>query len=181
MAQVKKISVATIFGKIPLKELMAADEKGQTLPVMRVLGSAVASKTGTSAYGDWTCLLGTFEAIHAGDGSVHRAAQFYPPEIALIPILTALSQPGCRGVEFVIDISAKFVNDAKPGGSVYEYVYDHVLPPDANDPITRLADLASKTATRSFGVLKIAGPAPAETPAETPTPAPTPPRHGRAK
>ena len=94
MAQVKKISPATVFGKIPLEALLAAHKKGETLPVMRVMGSAVASKTGTSSYGDWTCLLGTFEAIHAGDGSIHHASQFYPPEIALIPILTAINNIG---------------------------------------------------------------------------------------
>lgn len=152
MSQVKKISIATVYGKIDLKKLLAANEKGLDLPCMRVMGCAVSSKTGESAYGNWTCLMGTFEAIDASTGEEHKAAQCYLPDIALLPILLSLNQPDCRGVEFVMDISARYINDAKPGGSVYEYIFDHVLPPDENDPISRLHAKMARTPVRAFGL-----------------------------
>ena len=60
MAQVKKLSVATVFGKIDLKALVKADEAGTPIKIMRVVGSAVSTKQGETAYGPYTALLGQF-------------------------------------------------------------------------------------------------------------------------
>lgn len=138
MANIKKISVATVYGKIKLAELMKAPE--QTLPIMRVLGSAVGTKTGDSQYGPWTALQGMFEATNLDTGEKVRASQLFLPDVALTPILVQLMQPGVQGVEFAIDVSAKYVEDAKPGGSPYEYTFDTVLQADESDPIKRLND-----------------------------------------
>lgn len=133
----KKISAATVFGKVDLKELLKAP--GETIKAMRVLGLAISSKTGMSSYGEWTALLGQFQASNLATGEVFSGSTLFLPEVALTPILVALSAANTRGVEFAIDVHVKYVNDAKPGGSPYEYTFVPLLAPDANDPVSRLA------------------------------------------
>ena len=136
MSQIKKLSVATVYGKIDLKKLLAAP--GERIELMTVIGSAVGMKDGTSSYGDWRALLGIFQATNLETGEVFDASTLFLPEVAMIPITVSLAQPGTRGVEFAIKISARYAHDAKPGGSAYEYTWEPLLPPDQSDPVTRI-------------------------------------------
>jgi hypothetical protein len=150
MAQVKKISVATVYGKIALSTLMAAPNK--TLDIMTVVGVAVGIDKGESSYGDWECLKGDFEATDAKSGKVVRASTCFLPPVAMDAVKVAMSQAGAnRGVEFAIKIIAKYVAEDeghKAGGSAYEYSFEHLLKPSAeNDPILKLkAAIAAQTA-----------------------------------
>ena len=56
MTQVKKISVASVYGKIKLSELI---EK-KSIPVLIAMGTAVSIKTGQSNFGEWRGLMGQF-------------------------------------------------------------------------------------------------------------------------
>jgi len=153
MPQVKKLSVATVFGKIGLKELIKADETGPgavagadgkmsggKMPLIRVIGAAVGTKTGNSSYGDWTALLGQFKAINLDTGEQSEAATLFLPDVALVPIQVALSGPDSRSVEFAIDIFATLRKDGKPGGVPYTFEWSPLLPSGANDPIRRLEE-----------------------------------------
>jgi len=160
MANIKKLSVATVYGKIDLKKLI--NHEGP-MPIMRVIGNAIGHKTGTSQYGDWTALSGMFEATNLETGEAHQSSQLFLPDVALTPIMVQLAQPGVRGVEFVIDITVRHNAQAKPGGSAYEYGFDTVLKASESDPISRLkAQLAEQAA---------ALPAPTATPAAASAPA----------
>jgi hypothetical protein len=141
MAQVKKISVATVYGKIALSALMAAPNK--TLDIMQVVGVAVGIDKGESSYGDWECLKGDFEATDAKTGVVVRASTCFLPPVAMDAIKVGMSQMGTgRGLEFAIKVIAKYVAEDeghKSGGSPYEYSFEHLLKPSAeSDPILKL-------------------------------------------
>lgn len=139
MAQVKKISVAKLFGKVKLSELMVAPN--QTMVVMKVLGIAVATQTGESDYGNWTALQGQFEAVNPATGEVQESATLFLPDVALIPIKVALATPGNKGVQFAIEVSVTYVAEregAKAGGSPYEYSFKHLIKLDESDPIAQL-------------------------------------------
>lgn len=136
MAQVKKISVATVFGKVDLEALIKAPN--QEISVMRVLGRAVGVKSGMSSYGEWKALQGQFQAVHSSTGEISEAAVLFLPDVAMTPLLVALSAPESRGVEFALELSVKYVKNGKPGGVPYEYTWKPLLPPDASDPIARL-------------------------------------------
>jgi hypothetical protein len=138
VAQVKKLSVATVHGKINLEKLIEANKRGETMPIMRVVGAAVSVKSGVSSYGDWNALSGTFQATDAETGEISEASMMFLPDVALTPILVALSNPACKGVEFAIQIDAKYAENTKAGGVPYEYTFHSLLPTDENDPITRL-------------------------------------------
>lgn len=138
MAQVKKLSVATVFGKIKLSELMAAPN--QTLKIMRVIGMATGTKSGTTSYGEYSALQGQFRAIHPTTGETFDAGTLFLPDIALVPIKAALAG-GAQGVEFAIDVSAVYVAEKegfKAGGSPYEYTFENLLPMGGDDVLARM-------------------------------------------
>ena len=138
MAQVKKISVATVFGKIDVKAVLNA---GKPITVMRVAGQAVGTKSGDSNYGEWTALVGSFIATNPETGEVVEASQLFLPEVALIPIQVALGQAGARAVDFAIEVIVQPSNNTKPGGSPYEYSFVNLMAPAENDPMAKLRSL----------------------------------------
>lgn len=136
MTQVKKLSVASVYGKIKLTELMAK----KTLPVMIAMGTAVSIKTGQSNFGEWRGLMGQFRAIHPETGEQFDAPQLFLPEVALIPIEVALANS--RGVEFAIKVVARYTGDdenRKPGGAPYEYSWEPLIEASEDDALSRIA------------------------------------------
>jgi hypothetical protein len=160
MAQTKKLSVATVYGKINPKTVLDATEP---IKVMRVIGQAVGTKSGESNYGAWTCLVGQFKATNPETGETSEAAVLFLPDVALVPLQVALAQGDTKGVAFAIDIFVKAATNTKPGGSVYEYSFENVLPPAENDPIRQLeekiASLALPAPTHAAEAEKTALPA----------------------
>lgn len=139
MAQVKKISVATVYGKIDVKSVLNAEKP---ITVMRVAGQAVGTKSGDSNYGEWTALVGSFIATNPETGEMTEASQLFLPEVALIPIQVALGQAGARAVDFAIEVVVKASNNTKPGCSPYEYSFVNLMAPTAeNDPMAKLRAL----------------------------------------
>lgn len=178
MAQVKKLSVATVFGKIKLSELMAAKDK--TLPVMRVFGIATGTKSGTTNFGDYTALQGQFRAVHPVTGETHDAATLFLPDIALLPITAALAS-GAQGVEFAIVVSAVYVAEKegfKAGGSPYEYTFENLLPMGGDDPLARLQGKLQALAAPAAD--PASAPAPAADPASAPAEPTKPAGKGKA-
>jgi hypothetical protein len=143
--QLKKLSVATVWGKIDAKTVLNATEP---IALMTVYGMAVGVKTGTSSYGDWTALLGQFKAIHAETGELFESPQLFLPEVALVPLRVALAAGDARSVKFAIKLLVKESASRKPGGSVYEYTFENVLAPAEDDPI-----LALESEMRKQGLL----------------------------
>lgn len=134
--QVKKLSVATVYGKIDVKKLVNAP--GERLELFTVLGLAVGQKTGISSYGDWTALLGQFEATNLETGETFSGPSLFLPSVALTSLQVAMMAEGSRGVEFAIKVCAVLSKSNKPGAAAYEYTWEPLIPPDANDPVTRL-------------------------------------------
>lgn len=157
MQQIKKVSVAKVFGKLKIADLMAiknGDEFGD-LDVMQVVGVAVGTKAGESDYGDWLALTGDFEATNPKTGEVFRSAICFVPDVALTPIQVGLAQEGARGVRFAIMVTARFNEDVS---TKYEYGFRPLIPAAADDPIAQikaqmlaLTDQSSHTAEAKPG------------------------------
>jgi hypothetical protein len=133
MPQVKKLSVATVYGKIDAKKVLTSD---RPVDLMIVYGLAVGTKSGTSNYGEWTALVGEFEAVNCETGEASQANQLFLPEIALLPLRVALER--AQSVKFAIKLQARAATNSKPGGVPYEYVFENVLPPAEDDPMQAL-------------------------------------------
>ena len=133
MAQVKKLSVAKVAGKVDIERLLAAPDKRVFL--MRCGGRAVGTKEGLSDYGKWTALVGNFVAISADTGEESRAPYLFLPDVALVPVQVALSAPNSTGVDFLIDLYAVY---DKESSVHYSYSWEPVVEAPASDPIKEL-------------------------------------------
>lgn len=173
MSQIKKISTMTVFGKIKLSELIAAEK--QTLDVMQVIGVSVGTQVGDHPiYGPWECLQGTFRATNPSTGEQFESATCFLPTLAMTPVKVALAMPGARGVEIALMVSAKYVAEQegrKAGGAPYEYTFRPLMALDAaDDP---LAKIEAKIKAQMLAIA--APPAPGNDSVKT-NGAPTPPK-----
>ena len=128
----KKISTAKVYGKVNVRKL---PEDGTVLNLFSIIGVAIGTKSGTSDFGDWTCLVGQFEATNLDTGAVMASANAFLPDVAQGLIEAQLAQEGTQQVQFAFVIGAK-ADEQSPVG--YSYTAQPILPPDAKDPLEDL-------------------------------------------
>jgi hypothetical protein len=131
-ALTKKISTAKIYGKINVRKL---PEDGSVLNLYTVIGVAIGTKSGTSDFGDWTSLVGQFEATNMETGERLSSANCFLPDVAQGLVEAQLAQEGTQQVQFAFVIGAK-ADEGSPVG--YSYTAQPVLAPDAKDPLAEL-------------------------------------------
>lgn len=133
MKILKKISASTVVGNVKRLREIAENSEGVVAPIMRVIGVAIATKSGVSQYGEWVSLRGQFSATNLETGEEFRGSSLFVPDELTDMIAAQLSQ-GVKSVEFAVDIGV-MVSDAVIG---YEYVVEPLLEPSENDPINSL-------------------------------------------
>ena len=131
-ALTKKLSTAKIVGKINVRKL---PEDGTIQNLYTVIGMAVGTKSGTSDFGDWTGLVGQFEATNLETGERFASANLFLPDVAQGLIEAQLANAENHQVQFAFVIGAMADSNSPVG---YSYTAQPILPPDAKDP---LADL----------------------------------------
>lgn len=185
MAQIKKLSVAKVFGKIDIEKLIGAPDK--KLHVMRAGGRAVGTKEGESDFGAWKSLVGDFAAWSGDTGEEFRAPYLFLPDVALTPVLVALGAPGASAVDFMLDLYAVY---DKSSSTHFTYTWEPVVAHAAEDPIAALMSKAKPMMIQGKAVAGLLGvttntdepaPAPSPEPAPTPEPAPAPTPAGKGK
>lgn len=135
--QIKKMSVATVFGKIKVAELLTQGADGKLVSkgevkLFRVFGRVVGVKGGISTYGEWEALVGQFRAI-TNEGEILDSGTLFLPDIALTAVKVALS--GNASADFAIDL---FVEYNEASEQKYTYTFRHVMPPSNDDPLTMM-------------------------------------------
>lgn len=131
-ALTKKLSTAKIVGKINVRKL---PEDGTIVNLYTVIGMAVGTKSGTSDFGDWTGLVGQFEAVNLETGERFASANLFLPDVAQGLIEAQLANAENHQVQFAFVIGAMADSNSPVG---YSYTAQPILSPDAKDP---LADL----------------------------------------
>lgn len=137
----RKITIATVKAKPTLKELMAASEKNETVPIMDVWGVATRAKAGKSDYGDFLRFVGQFRAINLRSGESFRAAVCLLPRFLEEELEGILGAPGTVNAEFGVRITAKFDEDA---ASKYVYLADAIIEPAEMKLVAALTDRIGK-------------------------------------
>lgn len=132
---VKKLSIASIHGPLT-KEEKETIKAGDSIFVGRFFGVATGSKTGTSQYGPWTALTGSFAGINS-DGEEFRAAQCLLPLGIPETIAAQLAQESVSEVYFSVDIFAKYKKIGNEDG--HEYFSKSHETPSAEDPLIKMA------------------------------------------
>lgn len=126
----KKISTATVYGKITNEDKVAPKA------LYRVFGIAVGTKTGSSNYGDWSCFVGEFQAVNLHTGEIFNSSKCFLPEIVDAGILTQLSQAEGGGVKFAFEIGIQPNEDIVIG---YEYTAKSLLQVQPNNFLAEMA------------------------------------------
>lgn len=136
-AIVSKISMKILLGKRP-----RAPEGTEPVYLAQMVGVATNIKTGTSNFGDWTALLGSFQATVMETGVTVRSGQMFLPDVALNLILPALKDANNKGVEFAFNIGVKADEASKTG---YIYVAEPIFEASENDPLEMITKKLTKT------------------------------------
>lgn len=135
MAQVKKISVAKLCGKIE------APKPGELRAVCTILGIADGFRLGESTYGEYTALLGRFRGINL-KGEMSDAAVCFLPDVALDPIVRALNTQGENvSIQFGYSILVRGDATSKTG---YVYEVESLVEQSSDDPMNVLTSNVQK-------------------------------------
>lgn len=132
-ALTKKLSVAKVWGKVKPKDIPETGVKN----LFSVIGVAQGTKTGTSDFGDWTALLGRFEAVNYETGEAFASANLFLPSVAQDMIEAQLSG-GATGVHFAFNIGIQADESSSVG---YTYTAEPIMPPDEKDPLAEMRAL----------------------------------------
>lgn len=145
MLLIKKISVKTVCGD--LKVLLRQGKLKDNMLLMRVMGIATGTATGTGDYGSWVAFKGSFEATNMINGIVRQSGRCLLPDVASELLEAAVVQSGVTGVEFAFDITLHFDNTSATG---YVFGATPLLTPSANDPLALLKNTVN-TNIQTFG------------------------------
>lgn len=127
----RKLSAKTIIGKI--------DPPEDAVDLFTIYGSATDVKSGESAYGQWDCLVGKFEAVKMDTGEMFASMQCFLPEPMGSMLVNRVRElEDGEKVEFAVVIGVK---PCDRGSTGYEYTCKPVVEPEATSELSALRDL----------------------------------------
>jgi len=130
--RVKKISVASVTGKLTAAVIQEMKDKGTTVFVGRFYGNATESKKGVSQYGPWVALVGSFRGVNP-DGEIFQGPQLLLPLGICEAAAEQLAGEGVESVQIVVDIFAKYKQIGNGDG--YEFFAQTQEAPETEDPL----------------------------------------------
>ena len=137
MLNSKKVTIAAGQATATTVKQLAALQ-GQPLFIGRLIGVAHGIKTGTSAYGEWTSLIGDFTKTTA-DGTTERAMQAFGPDMVVAPVAAALAAGG-SAVNVAVDVYC-VLDEKSPVG--FSYRTENVIADTEESPMARLLALSA--------------------------------------
>ena len=155
LTPVAKITVKTVFGVIPQKDLPPlrinlsdANPEGDANPnpefaLCRVAGYVSGVKRGESSYGGWAALVGEFVATNRATGEIFGSKTAIIPgpmgEALISSTEKALMDDADSKVRFSVDISVR--RSARDPGRKYEYIVRPVIDAKLSSPALELLGL----------------------------------------
>jgi hypothetical protein len=137
IAAVRKITVASVFGKVKVADIL----EGEEIALCRIAGVASGLESGESSYGPWTMLLGEFAATNYQTGEIFAGVKAIVPgamgEQLVLSMTNALMEDAGSKLKFSVDIFAKV---SPRDANKYEYVVRPVLAPDVRNEAMALLE-----------------------------------------
>lgn len=127
--QIRKISVATVAGKVDLKKLIDAEK----IALMNVYGIATSKKIIATDYGDAVRFIGQFRAVNLETGELFQSSRMYLPSAMADDLDGALSGGGTA--EFAVRVSVIYDDTV---ASKYYYDGEDLVKPANNDAMLAL-------------------------------------------
>lgn len=129
---VSKLSTATVYGKVNVKELIKTPN--ETIKIMRIYGIAKRIITGSTNFGDWTGFSGSFEAVNITTGEMFASGKCFLP-VNVSNMLSGQFVKDVETVRFGFEISAKY---NEKNACKYEYLVSSLIKPQEDNPIALL-------------------------------------------
>lgn len=134
---VKKVQANN--NKPAAKTLVDVNNAGGRLYCGRLVGIASGIKTGTSQYGEWTSLVGSFVWTDR-NGVTTRAAQAFGPDVLIMPVVSALNA-GQPAANIAADVYVVESDDSPVG---FSYVVQSAIEQTIEtDPVLALMQQAT--------------------------------------
>lgn len=135
---IKKLSIATVYGKVLVADIPADGE----LKLCRLAGIASATDSGSSSFGDWSCLVGQCAGTNHQTGEIFVGKSVFVPgamgDALIDALITAQKDDASATMKFSLDISAK-VSSRDP--NKYEYIVRPVMESDVKNEAMLLLSL----------------------------------------
>ena len=132
---IKKLTVASIYGKVLLKDIPEGDE----LLLCRISGIATGTEHGESNFGQWAALKGDMAATNYQTGEVFISTNAFIPSTmgdALVQTLESkLADDASSRLTFAVDVS---VVVSPRDANKYEYIVRPVLENEFVNPAIAL-------------------------------------------
>lgn len=138
VAVARKLSVATVYGKVKVKDIPT----GGQVHVMRIAGTASDSVSGESAFGRWESLKGEFAAINIETGERFVGVNAFVPgalgEMLIEQVKAGVKEDVGFSLKFSVDV---FVTVSPRDENKYEYVTKPVIETTAGNQALLLLDV----------------------------------------
>lgn len=122
MKIINKISVKSVGIELP-------KVVSESMNLIEIIGFTSNVETGLSTFGEWTKLLGRFEATNLQTGEVFISGSCFLPSVASSLIVPQLSPDGTKEIRFAFIIGIKS-SDSAIG---YEYTVEPLIEADLKD------------------------------------------------
>jgi len=132
-----KLSTATVFGEIKVKDLV---ESKEPIKIMQVYGIAKKIITGHTTFGDWMGFIGSFEAVNLSTGVKYASGKCFLP-VNITSLLAGEFTQDIDSVRFGYEISACF---NEKNACKYEYTVSTLIKPKEDNPIAQLRNEVEK-------------------------------------
>lgn len=154
-ARVREVIAKTVSPKTGKPGL----EDGESVAIIRVVGTASGAKSGQTEKGTYTKLAGNFVGTDLTTGALYQSGQCILPEFVGAQLGAALLGGGAEGVDFAFEITAKRDDSAVTG---YSYGVKPLIETKASDKMTELmakAGIALPSANAPAALANNAAPA----------------------
>lgn len=138
VAVARKLSVATVYGKVKVKDI----PKDGQIHVMRIAGTASDSVSGESPFGRWESLKGEFAAINIETGERFVGVNAFVPgalgEMLIEQVKAGVKENVGFSLKFSVDV---FVAVSPRDENKYEYVTKPVIETTAGNQALLLLEV----------------------------------------
>lgn len=147
----RKITIKNLgFSIAKVRDSIAAVEQVEGVPrvapLFKIVGQSTEAKTGQSALGAYTSLLGSFTAVNLQTGEIYTSSKCILPNFISEGMGAALHTN--NSVEFAIEIQAMEKADSISG---YEYTAKNLIEMAPTDTMKRLLSVAGIGTTPIIG------------------------------
>lgn len=135
----KKLTVREAGLSMAELEKTAVAAAGETVSVLRIVGSLTGSEAQQSSYGPYVAFDGEFAGVNLASGQEYRSGKLILPQVAEAPLNQILSsrEDETVKVKFAIDLTV-IENKSLKGGTKFKYGVTPLIESSQDDELGKM-------------------------------------------